>query len=232
MKKAIIFRLGELDRFMVDPRIVLSENGVGSDVAVTEFNDLAEAALDKGNPELQALFADAADYVCCASRPRAVRAMLDIARIDYRSRNIIWLSVDYDEKALKSAHGTPWYPVIERDRCTGCGICHDYCLFGTYIRDDSLENNYRIQISKPLNCKVGCPACARLCKSNALIFPFNPEPGINGALEDADSRGESDLLKAFEADPMKVLEERRKKRQLLAQQELADSERDSHLKQP
>ena len=226
MKKAIIFNLGDLDRFTVDPYTVLIDNGVDSSVDVIEFNELAAAALKKGNPELFALFADDAEYVCCASRPRTVRALLDFAEVDYRSKNISWFCVDYDETALKSAHGTPWFPVIDRDRCTGCGICHDFCLFGTYVRDDSLDPSRRIQVANPLNCKVGCPACARLCKSAALIFPFNPEPGINGGFDDAASRADSDLLKAFEADPMKVLAERRKKRQLIAEQNLADSERE------
>ena len=226
MKKAIIFNLGKLDRFTDNPRTVLADKGVADPCDVTEFNELVAAALKKGNPELSALFADDAEYVCCASRPRTARALLDFAGTDYRSRNITWLSVDYDEVALKSAHGTPWFPVIDRDRCTGCGICHDYCLFGTYVRDDSLDSAQRIQAANPLNCKVGCPACARLCKSGALIFPFNPEPGINGSLDAAASRDESDLLKAFEADPMKVLAERRKKRQLIADQNLANSERE------
>lgn len=231
MKKAIIFKLGELDRFAADPHAVLSDNGIESSVEVIEFNELAGAALKKHNPELKALFADDADYVCCASRPRTARAMLDFAEIDYRARNITWLSVAYDEAALKSAHGTPWYPVIDRDRCTGCGICHDYCLFGTYVRDESAEPARRVVAANPLSCKVGCPACARLCKSGALIFPFNPEPGINGALENAASREESDLLKAFEADPMKVLEERRKKRRLIDEKKLADSERECFSQQ-
>jgi len=225
MKKIIIFRFGDLDRFAVDPHAVLVQNGVDQSDEVIEFNELAAAALKKGNPELSALFADDAEYVCCASRPRVVRALLDFAEVGYRSRNITWLSVDYDAAALKSTHGTPWYPVIDRDRCTGCGICHDFCLFGTYVRDDSLDPSRRIQVANPLNCKVGCPACARLCKSAALIFPFNPEPGINGGFDDASFREDSDLLKAFEADPLKVLAERRRKRQLIAEQQLTDLEK-------
>ncbi len=230
MKKAIIFNLGEVDRFTADPHALLAANGVEQSHPVTEFNELAAAALKHGNPELNALFADDVEYVCCASRPRTARALLDFCGIQFRELAITWLAVDYDTGALKSAHGTPWYPVIDRERCTGCGICHDYCLFGTYLRDNSLDPAQRIQVAHPLNCKVGCPACARLCKTAAVIFPFNPEPGINGELEAVASSSDSDLLKAFEADPLKVLAERRKKRQLIAQQHLVDSQRD-HLSQ-
>jgi len=226
-KKAIIFRIGELDRFSVDPLVVLAANGISSTCDVIEFNDLASAVLQKDHPGLKALFSKEVDYICCASRPRTVRALLDFGGVDFRSKKITWLALDYDTAALKSAHGRPWFPVIDRERCTGCGICHDYCLFSTYSRDDNATAESRIQVKNPLNCKTGCPACARLCKSNALIFPFNPEPEINGALEQIGSQPESDLLKAFEADPMKVLQERRKKRRLIDEQKLADSERDS-----
>lgn len=226
MKKAIIFNMGALDRFTADPHALLAGSGVEQSHPVIEFNELAAAALKHGNPELNALFSDDAEYVCCASRPRAVRAMLDFCGIQFRERAVIWIAVAYDTAALKNAHGTPWYPVIDRERCTGCGICHDYCLFGTYRRDNSLDPAHRIQVAHPLNCKVGCPACARLCVRGAVIFPFNPEPGINGELETPASSAESDLLKAFEADPMKVLAERRKKRQLIAEQHLVDVQRD------
>jgi ferredoxin len=141
-----------------------------------------------------------------------------------------WLALEYETAALKSAHGRPWFPVIDRERCTGCGICHDYCLFSAYSRDDSARAELRIQVQNPLNCKTGCPACARLCRSNALIFPFNPEPQINGALEQIVSQPESDLLRAFEADPLKVLEERRRKRRLIDETRLADSEREKFSK--
>ena len=139
MKRAIIFRLGALDRFTVEPSTVLAENGAGTGLPVAECGNLAEAALQRSNPMLNALFAEEAEYLCCASRPRAVRALLDFAGVEYRSRTITWLAVSYDATALKSTHGTPWYPVIDRDRCTGCGVCYDYCLFGTYARESGAD---------------------------------------------------------------------------------------------
>jgi hypothetical protein len=81
-------------------------------------------------------------------------------------------------------------------------------------------------VTNPLNCKTGCPACARLCKSGALIFPFSPDSSINGALEGGESRGASELLAAFEADPMKVLAERRKKRRLIDERKFSEAESD------
>ncbi len=228
-KKAIIFRLGALDRWSVDPLAVLAENGFASTADVTEVGNLAELALTKGSLEIAKLFTADAEYLCCASRPRAARALLDFCGIDLRALAITWLALDWDARALKNSCGTPWYPVIDRERCTGCGICHDYCLFSTYRRDDQSPPPQRVRVASPLNCKPGCPACARLCGSGALIFPFCPEPSLNGALEADAPRAQSDLLKEFEADPIKVLAERRRKRRLLDDRPIADAERDRFL---
>jgi ferredoxin len=230
-RKVIILRLGEQDVFVKDPYAVLAENGIGEDLPAVEFNHLAAAALERGNPELVRLFAGSAECICCASRPRAVRALLDFCGIDIRPLTVTWLALEWDAHALKKACGTPWYPVIDRDRCTGCGICHDYCLFSTYRRDDQRAPARRVRVEAPLNCKPGCPACARLCGSGALIFPFCPEASLNGALEGDAPPAQSDLLREFEADPMKVLEERRRKRRLLDDRTLADAERNRFLRE-
>ena len=224
--RAIIFCIGELDRFTVDPYEAIAGKAIIGRDAVVEINELAALTLEKDNATLHALFEEDTEYICCASRPRTVRALLDFGGIEFRIKSVTWISLPYDVVLLKSQHGSPWFPVIDRERCTGCGVCHDYCLFSSYSRDDTAELNEIIQVSNPLNCKPGCPACARLCKSGALIFPFNPEPEINGALEEVGRQSQSELLKDFEADPMKVLAERRKKRQLIDESKFADAERD------
>lgn len=60
-----------------------------------------------------------------------------------------------------------WYPVIDRDRCTGCKQCLDFCLFGVYSPGASSE----VLVTQPDNCKPGCPACARVCPTGAIMFP-------------------------------------------------------------
>lgn len=225
--RAIIFNLGTLDHFTSDPFQVLKENGWSEGTDVVEVKELAAQVLPKGRALLQGLFAEDARYLCCASRPRAVRALLDFGGVSFRSQKVTWLTMPYEAAALKQEHGQPWYPVIDRERCTGCGICHDYCLFSTYIRDDTHEAALRIDVKNPLNCKVGCPACSRLCRSNAVIFPFCPEAALNGALVEVGRASDDALLQAFEADPLKVLAERRQKRRLIDEKKLADAERDS-----
>ena len=72
-----------------------------------------------------------------------------------------------------------WYPVIDKERCTECGKCMDFCLFGVY----SSEKGH-IKVVKPENCKNNCPACARICPSRAIIFPKYDKSPINGGLNE------------------------------------------------
>lgn len=69
-----------------------------------------------------------------------------------------------------------WYPVIDRERCTGCCECLNFCLFGVY----SLEGDNEVTVDQPNMCRPGCPACARVCPSKAIIFPECDDTTIAG----------------------------------------------------
>lgn len=71
-----------------------------------------------------------------------------------------------------------WFPTIDKDRCTECGKCLDFCPFGVYEMIDD-----RIKVVHPTNCKNNCPACARNCPSEAIIFPKYERSPINGGVE-------------------------------------------------
>jgi NAD-dependent dihydropyrimidine dehydrogenase PreA subunit len=75
-----------------------------------------------------------------------------------------------------------WYPVLDMERCSGCGKCYDFCLFGVYSMKDG-----EVEVSRPANCKINCPACARTCPCKAIIFPKYPKSPINGGLEDEET---------------------------------------------
>jgi NAD-dependent dihydropyrimidine dehydrogenase PreA subunit len=64
-----------------------------------------------------------------------------------------------------------WFPVLDRDRCTSCGLCHEFCLFGVYERGGEEGPGESVSVAQPDRCKPGCPACARLCPSGAILFP-------------------------------------------------------------
>ncbi len=72
-----------------------------------------------------------------------------------------------------------WFPVIDKDRCTECEKCHDFCLFGVYAVEDG-----RVRVAQPQQCKNNCPACARICPSKAVIFPKYEKSPINGGETD------------------------------------------------
>ena len=71
-----------------------------------------------------------------------------------------------------------WYPVLDYSLCVACGQCHDFCLFGAF----SLDEGDRPVVSDPDKCKPGCPACARVCPTGAIMFPhYAGDEGIAGA---------------------------------------------------
>lgn len=71
-----------------------------------------------------------------------------------------------------------WYPLIDADRCTQCGQCQQFCIFGVY----SLDPAGHLAVTNPERCKPGCPACSRICPHSAIMFPlYGKDPAIAGA---------------------------------------------------
>ena len=71
-----------------------------------------------------------------------------------------------------------WYPVVDRSRCTNCGHCLQFCLFGVY----ELDVKDQVCVTNPDKCKPGCPACSRVCPHGAIIFPlYKNDETIAGA---------------------------------------------------
>jgi Pyruvate/2-oxoacid:ferredoxin oxidoreductase delta subunit len=78
--------------------------------------------------------------------------------------------------AKKPGEWVPWFPVIDYDRCQNCRQCQQFCLFGVYATD----GEGKVRVVNPDHCKTGCPACARICPSAAIIFPKYSDGPING----------------------------------------------------
>jgi NAD-dependent dihydropyrimidine dehydrogenase PreA subunit len=71
---------------------------------------------------------------------------------------------------------TPWFPVIDYGRCENCQQCMGFCLFGVY----GVAPDGTVLVAHAAKCKTGCPACARMCPSAAIIFPKYANAPING----------------------------------------------------
>ncbi len=213
MPQAVLISLGSRDHLCVDGAEALAAHACVTPGAVVRLEDLAERALAK-DPELAGVFASADGCVAGCSRPRAARALLAFAGVVLPER-VTWLALPFDRDALKTEYGVPWYPVIDRTLCTGCGTCRDYCLFSVYASDGAKQGSGRVSVTAPLNCKTGCPACARLCPEGALIFPFCHEAELNGEVEHPVHRSADALAAALGDDPMRMLAERRKQKQRL-----------------
>lgn len=229
MKKVVLVSLGERDRLLVDGREVLAKHAGVAPEAVTCLEALAERALRPLEASVAALFTGDDEIVAGCSRPRAAQALLAFMGLACDGLPVEWVSLPFDREALKREYGVPWYPVIDRARCTGCGTCHDYCLFSVYDSTESATGGARVRVSAPLNCKTGCPACARLCPEAALIFPFCADALLNGELEQPERRSPEALAVALGDDPMRVLAERRKKKSLIDPAKFEQAETDRIL---
>ena len=125
-----------------------------------------------------------------------------------------------------------WYPVIDQSRCTHCGQCADFCLFGVYERSDD-----QVKVVNPQGCKNNCPACARICPSTAIIFPKYAHGGAIGGSDEIDEKAEQqrqtrDIEKILGDDLYEALERRKAKRKSIIREEImlkAMAERDQEL---
>lgn len=69
-----------------------------------------------------------------------------------------------------------WYPVIDSSKCAACLECVNYCLFGVY----AINEGSQPVVCQPDLCRDGCPACARVCPSQAIMFPLYEDRAIAG----------------------------------------------------
>lgn len=125
-----------------------------------------------------------------------------------------------------------WYPVIDYSRCSNCGQCADFCLFGVYEKGDN-----KVRVINPQQCKNNCPACARICPQTAIVFPKYKIGGAIGGSNNIDEiseqkRQSSDITLFLEGDIYNALEQRKHKRKSVISDEAmkkAIGERDDAL---
>jgi NAD-dependent dihydropyrimidine dehydrogenase PreA subunit len=135
--------------------------------------DLCRAAQEKSDVFEQ--IANAEQPVIYACHPRAVKSLFEFA--GHPLPETTEFHNLRSPETQPSSNPTAWYPVIDQTRCTNCGQCFQFCLFGVYEKDDA----GKVFVANPQACKNNCPACARICPEAAIIFPKIGEEPINGA---------------------------------------------------
>jgi ferredoxin len=127
-----------------------------------------------------------------------------------------------------------WFPVIDYSRCTACGQCADFCLFGVYEKKEG-----QVLVVNPQGCKINCPACARICPQTAIVFPKYKQGGAISGSEVIDELAEQkrqamDINSILGGDIYSALEQRKIKRQSIVRTEAmkkAMEERDQAVKE-
>ncbi len=184
--------------------------------------------------------------VIVACYPRAVKNMILQAGINSEGFDVLSfkeLSIDEINTKLKVNFGfkegnanyqqkvselkvPAWYPVIDTSRCSLCGQCARFCLFGVYS-----YNKKSLEVVNPLSCKNNCPACGRTCPESAIMFPRLKE---NSVLAGAEPDEKANQAPGKKDSLFVMLNERNKGRKNIFKQgvvQLAEEERKRALKE-
>jgi len=176
----------------------LSEGLQQFEISVFELRDLCAFTVNEKDV-LKTIAAEFQQKIIIACYPRAIKNMFRQAGIDFGDFTVLnfreltpevilsKLKNDFQISAGKASYQVQitgldvpaWFPVIDESRCTLCGRCARFCLFGVYTFDKK-----SLTVIHPLACKNNCPACGRTCPTSAIIFPRLAE---NSALSGAES---------------------------------------------
>jgi len=62
----------------------------------------------------------------------------------------------------------PWFPTIDKAKCTECRVCLEYCHHAVYAWS---EETGGVEVRRPYECVVGCTGCEDKCAARAISFP-------------------------------------------------------------
>jgi Pyruvate/2-oxoacid:ferredoxin oxidoreductase delta subunit len=206
-------------------REAVIESMVKSNIQFESVSDLCLLAARK-DPVLQK-WAKFSNIRIIACFPRAVKWLFNAADAQLPDKNVEFFnmrtqtpkditialsaSTEHGQKKQspefeKSSDWVPWFPVIDNDRCKNCRQCMNFCLFGVY----ELSSENKIQVRNPTHCKTNCPACARVCPHQAIIFPKYSEAPINGDQVLEDQLKKSELSDALHGNVYDAIRQRSK----------------------
>jgi heterodisulfide reductase subunit A-like polyferredoxin len=175
----------------------LSEGLKNLDTHIYELHDLCAFSIS-GHDVINRIGSEYEHKIILACYPRAVENMLKQAGLDMNQTNILNFKELTPEDIISQLHTRfqitegkalyqeevtdldvpAWFPVIDESRCTLCGKCARFCLFGVYTFDKK-----SLKVINPLACKNNCPACGRTCPASAIMFPrLDENTALAGAM--------------------------------------------------
>jgi Pyruvate/2-oxoacid:ferredoxin oxidoreductase delta subunit len=243
MGKKILFCNCCSERIKQERLWSIKENLLLSNVDLCIFNDLCGVSVHN-KESLKGIFNNSYEYLVIGCHSRAITLLFQTAGVatrDYSLRFISFLESDngeiiseidsfrkgsdHDRRAdvieiNNSDEWFSWYPVIDHSRCTSCGQCADFCLFGVYDKQDG-----KVNVINPEGCKINCPACARICPQTAIIFPKYKLGGAIGGSAVIDEISEQkrqaeDINMLLNGDIYSALEQRKIKRKSIIREEV------------
>lgn len=252
MGKKIIFCNCRSDRTEPE-RLQSLENWLtDQNIDLVKVSDLCGVSV-KSIETLRSIFSANNEYLIIACHSRTIRLLLEKAGIDDKAFSFKYVNFfDSDDEKIKRETGLfkngndsvegeiteisnstgwfSWYPVIDYSRCTSCGQCADFCLFGVYDKKDG-----RINVINPEGCKNNCPACARICPQTAIIFPKYKQGGAIGGSDVIDEISEQkrqaeDINILLNGDIYSALEQRKQKRRSIIREEAMNKAIEERLK--
>ncbi len=66
----------------------------------------------------------------------------------------------------------PWFPTVDRDKCSGCGSCADFCAQGVFLFVDGKPG-----VVRPYECMIRNSGCRSICPEKAISFPRSRSSG-------------------------------------------------------
>lgn len=83
-----------------------------------------------------------------------------------------------------------WYPVIDYNECSECGVCTNKCKHGVY---DQNKAPIPVVIA-PENCIHECHGCGNLCPSRAISYVGDQTQRSNNSGCSCDNENKGDII--------------------------------------
>lgn len=255
MSKKILFCNCEGEIITVDRLQSIKEDLKQVKADILWVSDLCRLSVT-GSDELTAFFGEGNEYLIIGCYSRTLQLLLESSLNDKDKIPVTWLNfLESDNEQLHHKievfcadsqqensireiippnEWPSWYPIIDYSRCTACGQCADFCLFGVYDKTEQ-----RVSVVNPQGCKNNCPACARICPHTAIIFPKYKLGGAISGSGEIDEIAEQkrqvmDIESILGSDIYSALEQRKLKRQSIIHNDAmkkAMEERDKALRE-